>query len=104
MALAEALAEARQTDAERQAAGFDQVALDLAARQGLGNGAFEDSDEEAESVVEEFFPEGETSPESGKPPPTVKVPESMSKSSLRDKLDQRALQSASVVLADPELA
>ena len=70
---------------------------------GLANGAFEDSDEEAESVVEEFFPEGEASPESGNSPPLGNVPESMGKPSLRDKLDQRALQTAPVVLADPEL-
>jgi hypothetical protein len=104
MTLAEALTEARQTDAERQAAGFDQTALDLAARQGLGNGAFEDSDEEAESVVEEFFPEGEAGPESGNPPPTEKAAESTGKPSLRDKLEQRGRQSAPVVLADPALS
>ena len=104
MSLDEVLGEAKRVEQQREASGFDQMALDAVARLGFSNGAFEDSDEEAESVVEEFFPEGETSPESGKPPPTVKVPESMSKSSLRDKLDQRALQSASVVLADPELA
>ena len=104
MTLADALTEARQTDAERQAAGFDQTALDLAARQGLANGAFEDSDEEAESVVAEFFPEGEAGPESGNPPPTEKAAESTGKPSLRDKLEQRGRQSAPVVLADPALS
>ena len=54
--LAEALAEARQTDGERQAEGFDQEALDGAAQLGFSNGAFEDSEDEAESVVEEFYP------------------------------------------------
>ena len=103
VSLEEALADARNLDAQRQAAGFDQAALDAAARVGLANGAFEDSDEEAESVVEEFFPEGEASPESGNPPVMEKAPESMGKPSLRDKLDQRALQSAPVVLADPEM-
>ncbi len=103
VSLEEALADARNLDAQRQAAGFDQAALDAAARVGLANGAFEDSDEEAESVVEEFFPEGEASPESGNSPPLGNVPESMGKPSLRDKLDQRALQTAPVVLADPEL-
>jgi len=103
MTLAEALAEARQADAERQAASFDQAALDAAARVGLANGAFEESEEEGGAVVEEFFPEGELSPESGNPPLMEKAPESMGKPSLRDKLDQRALQSAPVVLAAPEL-
>ncbi len=103
MTLAEALAEARQTDAERQAAGFDQVALDLAARQGLGNGAFEDSEDEGSAVVDEFFPEGEASPESENSLPTENVPETKAKPSLRDKLEQRGLPSAPVVLADPAL-
>lgn len=53
----EALLEARRLEADRQEAGFDQSALEAAARLGLGNGAFEDSDDETESVVEEFFPE-----------------------------------------------
>ena len=47
-----------------QAAGFDQEALELSARQGLANGAFEESDEEAGAVAEAFFPatsgEGDT--------------------------------------------
>ena len=51
----EALAEARQREAERQSAGFDQAALEKAVRLGLGNGAFEDSEEEGSGVVEEFF-------------------------------------------------
>jgi hypothetical protein len=32
-------------------------ALELAARTGLGNGAFEDSEEEIPAIVEEFYPE-----------------------------------------------
>ena len=103
MTLAEALAEARQTDGERQAAGFDQLALDLAARQGLGNGAFEESEDEGSAVVDEFFPEGEASPESENSPPTENVSETKAKPSLRDKLEQRGRQSAPVVLADPAL-
>ena len=53
--LEEALADARNLDAQRQAAGFDQVALDVAARAGFANGAFEDAEEEGEALVEEFF-------------------------------------------------
>lgn len=30
------------------------------ARTGLGNGAFEDGEEEAPAIVEEFYPEAET--------------------------------------------
>lgn len=60
MPVEEALAEAKRLDETRQAAGLDQAALDEAARRGLGNGAFEESEEEGAGVVEEFF-----SPEDG---------------------------------------
>lgn len=52
-----ALQQARQLDQARQEAGFDQQALDAAAQQGLINGAFEDSEDEAHQVLEEFYPE-----------------------------------------------
>ncbi|HCF7666273.1 TPA: hydrolase or metal-binding protein [Pseudomonas aeruginosa] len=55
MDMAEALQVAKELDAQRQAAGFDQAALDEAAQRGFGNGAFEDSEEDAGSVAEEFF-------------------------------------------------
>lgn len=51
------LAEARRIDDERQAMGFDQKALDRAAKAGFANGAFEDSAEESVDVVEEFYPD-----------------------------------------------
>lgn len=54
-----AIASARSCHEERVAAGFDQQALDEAARQGFLNGAFEESAEEAGAVVEEFYPAGE---------------------------------------------
>ena len=54
--LEDALLEAKRIDGARQAAGFDQVALEVAARQGLNNGAFEDSEDESGDVIEEFFP------------------------------------------------
>lgn len=56
LSLEEALVEAKRIEEQRQAAGFDQEALELSARQGLANGAFEESDEEGGAVVEEFFP------------------------------------------------
>ena len=52
----EALAEANRIDEQRQAAGFDQTALDQAARLGFANGAFEDNEEDGGTVVDEFFP------------------------------------------------
>jgi hypothetical protein len=54
--LEEALIAAQQTNESRIAAGFDQAALDNAARVGFSNGAFEDSEEDAGAVVEEFYP------------------------------------------------
>ncbi len=56
MALAEAIAGARAEDEHRKGAGFDQVALEEAARQGFANGAFEESEEEGADLVEEFYP------------------------------------------------
>ena len=53
----EALTEAKRLEADRQEAGFDQVALESAARLGFSNGAFEESEEEGDSVVEEFYSE-----------------------------------------------
>ena len=101
--LEETLADARNLDAQRQATGFDQAALDMAARAGFANGAFEDSEEEGEALVEEFFPEGEGTPESGTLPATETIPESTGKPTLQDKLEQRARQSGPVVLAAPDL-
>ncbi|MGU3625930.1 recombination directionality factor [Comamonas sp. C24C] len=57
LTLNEAIAQAKELSAQRQAAGFDQQALDEAARQGYANGSLEDSPEEAEVIAEEFFPE-----------------------------------------------
>lgn len=56
MTLAEILYAGKKLQEERQAAGFDQAALDNAAREGLARGAFEESSEEGSAVVEEFYP------------------------------------------------
>lgn len=55
-ALTETVAWALAEWDQRQASGFNQSALDEAARTGLAMGAFEESAEESQSVVEEFFP------------------------------------------------
>ncbi|TFY85905.1 hydrolase or metal-binding protein [Pseudomonas nabeulensis] len=55
MSVDEALLGARQLDEARQSAGFDQASLDCAAKHGLGNGAFEDSEEDGGAVIEEFY-------------------------------------------------
>jgi hypothetical protein len=68
----------------RKAAGFDQMALDEAARQGFANGAFEESEEDGAAVVEEFFPDEFD----GEPPATHKS--SGIKPGLAAKLNQKA--------------
>lgn len=52
----DAINEAKRIEEQRQAAGFDQAALDQAARLGFSNGAFEDNEEDGGTVVDEFFP------------------------------------------------
>jgi hypothetical protein len=55
--LEQAIVQARELDERRRAAGFNQVALDAAARAGFANGAFEDSIEDGSAVVDEFYPD-----------------------------------------------
>nr|WP_176438839.1 hydrolase or metal-binding protein [Achromobacter denitrificans] len=57
MTLEEAIKDAQRLDTQRREAGFDQNALDKAARLGFANGAFEESVEDVPAVVEEFFPD-----------------------------------------------
>lgn len=56
LSLEQAIVEARTLDQARKDAGFDQAALDEAARHGFANGAFEDLVEDVPAVVEEFYP------------------------------------------------
>jgi len=87
-----AIAQAHDLNERRKAVGFDQTALDAAARLGFSNGAFEDSPEERAAVAEEFFPEDggavvvhrDLAPTPGTP------------SSLKDKLDRKAAALAAV--------
>ncbi len=58
LTLEQAIEEARELDQRRQASGFDQAALDEAARQGFANGAFEELEEDVPAVVDEFYPPG----------------------------------------------
>jgi hypothetical protein len=92
MSLEAAIAEARQTDARRQAVGFDQAALDDSARQGFANGAFEESEEEIPAIVEEFYAE---SGGSGVVTDGERAtPAASTKPNLREKLDQKAARQA----------
>jgi len=101
MSLDEVLVEAKRVEQQREASGFDQMALDAVARLGFSNGAFEDSDEEAESVVEEFYPETQwgSATDGGTMPSAVATPAN----SLADKLEARVRRTAAVVLDDPAM-
>lgn len=88
--LEDALIAAQQTNDSRVAAGFDQTALDNAARLGFSNGAFEDSEEDSGAVVEEFYPAA-TDDEPGHEAPT-QPQASAAKPSLAAKLESKAGQ------------
>jgi hypothetical protein len=81
MTLDEAITEARSTNEQRKSIGHDQDALDIAAREGFANGAFEESEDEIPAVLEEFYPEGGSE--------TGEVGEG-GKSTLQSKLDRKA--------------
>ena len=56
LSLNEAIGQAKALVAQRESAGFAQNALDETARLGYANGSFEDSEEDAPDIVEEFYP------------------------------------------------
>lgn len=87
LSLEGALLDAKQREETRQASGFDQGALDHAARQGFNNGAFEDSEEDNGAIVEEFFPAIEDQPTLVDPRVQLTAP---AKSSLAQKLESQA--------------
>lgn len=66
MTLEQAISEARERDGQRRDSGFDQEALDEAARLGFANGAFEELEEDVPAVVEEFYPDTESRAETPK--------------------------------------
>ena len=80
------LEQAQQLDVSRRQAGFDQDALDKTARQGLGNGAFEDGEDDGGVVVEEFFT-STSDADSPASSPTQGIPQS---STLGQKLAAKA--------------
>jgi len=83
-----AITEAREMDARRRAAGFDQAALDAAARLGFANGAFEDGPDEQTAVAEEFYPESTEGADPGDSRATGTPP---MPPTLRDKLERKAV-------------
>ena len=56
MTLKDAVSNAKAIDAELSEHGFDQAALEAAAKLGYVNSAFEIDNDEAFAVVEEFYP------------------------------------------------
>lgn len=55
--MASAVKEARQFQQDWEDAGISRDAFEEMARQGIANGMFEDSPDEIDSILEEFFPE-----------------------------------------------
>ena len=86
--LEEAIRQARETDDRRKAAGFDQAALDQAARTGFNRGAFEESVEDGSAVAEEFY--AGAVPQEARESGAVERDTPKPASALRQKLDRRA--------------
>jgi hypothetical protein len=86
-----AITDARELDARRRAAGFDQAALDTAARAGFSNGAFEDSIEDGAAVADEFYPaQSRDDPRHDDGSAHADAHGAPAAASLKDRLDQRA--------------
>jgi hypothetical protein len=65
--LTEAVCFARAEAVRQYEAGIETTKLEEAARQALANGSFEESEDEAPAIVEEFYPD-ESAPNEGSPP------------------------------------
>ncbi|PBS12698.1 hydrolase or metal-binding protein [Lysobacteraceae bacterium NML93-0792] len=83
LTLEQAIAQAREVNQSRRNAGFDQEALDEAARRGFANGAFEDLAEDVPAVVEEFHPDNQEPGPGGQAPSSDTV-------SLHERLQKKA--------------
>ena len=88
LTLEQGIAEARQKDEQRRESGFDQEALDEAARKGFANGAFEDLEEDVPAVVEEFYPQDV-------PPVVAEADQAMPAMNLQAKLESKVTRLAS---------
>jgi len=89
--------QAREERQERIESGWDQAALDQAAREGFACGVFEESEEDGVGVLEEFYPD-ETGEDLGSGPRTDDARDSSSaptpgRRGLREKLEQKVGQS-----------
>jgi len=86
MTLSEAIGQAKELARERADWGFDQGALDGAARACLSEGGFEETSEEMGDVLEEFFP-----PEGQELEPETETLAMGSSNGLAEKLRRKSL-------------
>ena len=101
--LPQVIALARKEREQAAALGFQQRALDEAARQGLALGEFEESDEDGATVVQEFYPDFEDKPTGMGDQAQVPSPSSTNgsrvtpaRTSLRTKLSRKLEDGATV--------
>ncbi len=90
--LEQAIVDAKAIKQKRLESGYDQVALDEAAKVGFSNAAFEDNEDEISEVVEEFYPTDETNVSDVKADVVIRPVTTITgnKPSLREKLDRKA--------------
>jgi hypothetical protein len=86
--LEETITNAREVNEQRKASGFDQAALDDAARAGFANSNFEESEEEGPAVVDEFYSEPQNDDGASDSPPAPTA--TGTKPTLKDKLERKA--------------
>lgn len=89
LGLTDALAKARELHQQRLATGFNQEALDEAARSGFANGTFENTIEEMSSIAEEFGMLNEADLGAGNIEGDTSTPSSLSKK-LQSKVGNQA--------------
>ncbi|MFD1891945.1 hydrolase or metal-binding protein [Ottowia beijingensis] len=92
MSLEQAIVQAGEEDERRKQLGFDQWALDEAAREGYAAGAFEESEEEGAAVVEEFYPDADGQETQA---------DEASRATLEAKLERRLRRQGERVTGDP---
>jgi len=93
--LEQSIVEARNTDNQRKQNGYNQTALDQAAKLGFSNAAFEFNEDEIPALLEEFYATEETNDsvmqESADSSVLIKpITNNNSRPSLKDKLDSKA--------------
>ena len=91
LSLEEAVAQARKEAEHEFVAGVDIQALERAAKLALSNGTFEESEEEAPALIEEFYPEPENTGE----PDVIEKPRMVARvTKLTDRLGAKVEQAA----------